>query len=133
MAASCTWCCEACIYSTDSTAYAAAQLLQIIFYLLVFLTLDPITRQLWECTNPADAACAAVWQAPSTTAFCSMSASQWKWSNTGTWQSTPQNFAHTGPHVSCKQFGCMVPMICRTPTSDTPAAPVMSSWQHMIL
>lgn len=64
-------------------AYVAVDLLQVIFYLLVFLTLDPITKQLWECTNPADAACAAVWQAPSPIAFCSMSQAQWKWTNTG--------------------------------------------------
>lgn len=54
----------------------------VIFYLMVFLTLDPITKRHWECTNPADAACAAIWQAPSPTAFCSMSQSQWAWTNT---------------------------------------------------
>jgi hypothetical protein len=58
-------------------------LLQVIFYLLVFLTLDPITKRHWECTNPSDAACAAVWQAPSPTAFCSMSSTQWAWTSTG--------------------------------------------------
>jgi hypothetical protein len=83
--------------------HAACHLLQIIFYLLVFLTLDPITKQLWECTNPADAACAAVWQAPSTTAFCSLSPSQWQWSNTGVLQAAQQ---HAGEGLALDLASC---------------------------
>ena len=55
------------------------------FFLWVFISVDPIANRSWQCREPADAACAAVWReaTPSSQSFCSLSSQQWQWSNEG--------------------------------------------------
>jgi len=55
------------------------------FFLWVFITIDPVANHAWQCTDAADATCAAVWQqtTPSSKSFCSLRASQWQWTSQG--------------------------------------------------
>jgi len=55
------------------------------FFVWVFITAKSAGGHSWNCTNPADAVCAAVWIENSTTSgsFCSLSADQWHWTSQG--------------------------------------------------
>jgi hypothetical protein len=56
-----------------------------VFFLWVFVAVDPVANHSWTCNNPADAACAVVWQqeVPSSSSFCSLSPDQWQWTSQG--------------------------------------------------
>jgi hypothetical protein len=47
------------------------------------VTIDPIKNHAWRCASAADAACAAVWAAPTSHDFCELPASAWEWTNLG--------------------------------------------------
>ncbi|WIA39494.1 hypothetical protein OEZ86_005592 [Tetradesmus obliquus] len=53
----------------------------LIFLLWVMVTIDPIKNHAWRCNSAADAACAAVWAAPTSHAFCELPAGAWQWTN----------------------------------------------------
>lgn len=51
-----------------------------VFFAWVFMATNPA----WNCNDPQDAICQAVWAGRSTQLnFCDLSPAQWHWSNTG--------------------------------------------------
>lgn len=66
-----------------SLTHAVHCAVQILFYMMVFITLDPVKAQLWMCTDPADRACSTAWGLPDATSFCELDRSQWRWTTTG--------------------------------------------------
>lgn len=55
------------------------------FLLWVFLCTDPVVSKEWECTEPADAACMAVWQRDDINSeeFCRLRPEHWRWTSAG--------------------------------------------------
>eukprot|EP00878_Enallax_costatus_P032504 GHUV01035724.1.p1 GENE.GHUV01035724.1~~GHUV01035724.1.p1 ORF type:complete len:112 (+),score=10.98 GHUV01035724.1:115-450(+) len=70
----------------------------LISLLWVMMTIDPIKNHHWQCVDPSDATCNAVYVAPSSQDFCDLPADTWHWTNSGD-HSSPHSARNT--HTEC--------------------------------
>eukprot|EP00879_Flechtneria_rotunda_P032930 GHRR01036405.1.p1 GENE.GHRR01036405.1~~GHRR01036405.1.p1 ORF type:complete len:104 (-),score=11.67 GHRR01036405.1:361-672(-) len=55
-----------------------------VFLVWVFMSKDPVAGLSWECSDPSDTACNAVWRSSKPAeGFCMLSSIQWHWTSRG--------------------------------------------------
>ena len=80
----------------------------LISLLWVMMTIDPIQNHHWQCIDPSNATCNAVYAAPSSQAFCDLPADSWQWTNSGD-HSAPQSVSKT--YTECQTAFLITAMV----------------------